>query len=627
VGKNTLIMTKYRVDHIFNFLWPGPSLADPEETRRNSWISVDLLISAIVLVDKAFFIGISPESLAIFLPTGHFFSLREESVSALSVFITKQMRNYWQPEDTDEYQVVPLPAGLKNPPHRHPNLNYTPPKYILPIYSPVMVKFNPMDDYKRQQPSVDDQEADMVHVLEMLAQPELLSYFKLHRTNYSDSSMTALLSLIVKPELDKFKDRLEFNLGPELFKRVMLFSFWFFTYHQIYDTIPRIQEQYNEKEIEVFAREHATNAFVQQFSRVNDGGDTFDYDAVCLIFEDCFHFMPPKQLLEVPDLYMSSLDGLELSPAMGALLTNMAVYQPEKDSVHHDLCFWSQPSVNHRDIDLLRLQKLHHGFLHNPKNVKGLSSEEYTCFPYVVTNPPDLAGGNASSMTVESMIKPAKLKQRLVAESLFDQSTEAEKFYKFVAGEEFDRTVLDNDDLDLPKPFKIFASALHMMNQKYNGLGSIESLRQLYRDLLKPLFSVDPFPLETMNIMSDDYRQLFHCCRIVFQASFPFRLGMIDGGHRIITALASIYNLKPTTNLARCEGFLDHWATDDATVDDEIVTLDLGKVCGNARFKMCWPNCPLVNNKQNYDLSVSSALSVSEDIRRNEHHAFPPKRI
>jgi hypothetical protein len=123
-----------------------------------------------------------------------------------------------------------------------------------------------------------------------------------------------------------------------------------------------------------------------------------------------------------------------------------------------------------------------------------------------------------------------------------------------------------------------------------------------------------------MHIMSKDYRQLFHCCRIVFQASFPFRLGMIDGGHRIITALASIYNMKPTTNLGSCEVFLEYWPPDDEA--DETI-LNLGKVCDNARFKMCWPNSPRVNNKQNYDLSVSLLAYVSADIRRNEHYAVP----
>jgi hypothetical protein len=569
-------------------------------------------MSAIVLVDKAFRIGSRP------LPDERnisYYYLSETITTPLSVFIREELPKLWCPDVAFGYKVIPLPARLKNPPNQPPNLTYTPAKHILPTYTGVIVKFNPMDDYKRQQPLLQDQQNDMVYVLEMCRQPELFTYFNEHTTEYLDSPMTALLSLIVQPKLDKFKDRLHYRLPTESFKPVMRFCFWFFTYHRIHGCFPKILYEFNDEAIKEFAAVNVNNPFVQQFTRVNVGMDDFDYDAVCKIFEDCFHFLPQEQPLEVPDLYISSLDGLELSPAMAALLTNMAEYKLEEDSAE-DLCFWSQPSVNHRDFDLLRIPKLRDGFLNNPKNVKGLSSEDYTCFPYVVAEKDELADGNATSMMVESMVKSAKLKKRLVAESFCDQTTEAEKFYKFVTGEEFDQTALDNADMDDHGPFKILASALHIMNKKYNGLGSQESLRQLYRDLLKPLFSVDPFPTEAMNIMSEDYRQLFHCCRIVFQASFPFRLGMIDGGHRIVTALAAIYNLNPTPHpKALPVGFLG------SNADNPI--LDLGKLCVDVRFRMGWPNCPLVNNKQKYDLSVSLSASVSADIRKNEHCAYP----
>ncbi len=405
--------------------------------------------------------------------------------------------------------------------------------------------------------------------------------------------MESLLALFIQPVVDKFHEfhALEMNFD---FSGWMTFGFWYFTFHQIKGEPPLVQDDYSPEHLELFVRKNKEKPEAQGLERLlclQSTGDGNTYEATCAAFEEHFKLVPPPAALDhIADLYVSTLDRLDLSPAFAALLTNMTQYKPEKDC-EPALCFWSQPAVNQRSMDILRLDALRDGFLYNKRNHRGLCHEEYTCFPYSV----DPEDGMDSSMQIESMIKAADLRTPLKAQSMHNDSVSAQVLYEFAFGKEFeDKNSGGPEEILSYRNFLIVALALNEINRKYRGLGHIESLRELYGKLLGRLSNAGTFPHQAMNYHCQDYAQLFHSCRMAYQSLFSVRLAIIDGGHRIITALAAIYNVRPTLSLSEPNrSFL---------LED---TLDLNRVCQNAQFKMAWPNCPLVENKQIYDLMVS----------------------
>jgi hypothetical protein len=411
--------------------------------------------------------------------------------------------------------------------------------------------------------------------------------------------MESLLSLFIQPALDKFHDFKGFSTKFD-FSDLMRFGFWYFTYREEKKQAPAISSYDNQESVKSLCKELAeepNEIGLRNLIKAEEIDESLNYEQICGHFEEEFKLMPSQALDHVVDLYVNTIDGMYLSPAFAALLTHMAEYKEEEGpplrgvqqkSTFPHLCLWSQPRVNHRRPDITRLDDLRDAFLYDENNIHGLSFDEYVCFPYVVSYEGNEDGWEGS-MHVESMVKAADLKREDWAESLLDHAKVAEDLYNFAFGERFEDTTGNISH----RPYQIVASALHKMNQKYRGLGDLESVRGLYRDLLGICCNAETFPDQAMNSRCEDYAQLFHSCRIAFQAFFPLRLGMVDGGHRIIVALAAIYNVRPSITLGETKSFLQK------------ETLDLQRVCLNVKMKMAWPKCSSFDTKQSYDIMVS----------------------
>jgi hypothetical protein len=512
---------------------------------------------------------------------------RTPGVYRLPVDLTRNLRTWLMHEPPQKYTT----ANTSPPKQNHQEANrlnlHTTAEHTVPLYTRSTILNNPLEEYNHQCSESGDPEGsaeeDLSHVLTQSTLGEALAFFKMRRPNFS---MQSLLALLLQPVLDKFHEFQDFKEQFD-YTPLMNFGFWYFAYHQIYGKPPQLIDEYSLEKLENFSRNPAAkdNPAAQELARLLRSQE-ITYEATCDSFEEHFKLMPPKPGLDyTADLYVSTIDRIDLSPAFASLLTNMAMYENvEKNG----LCYWSQPPVNHRSTDIIRLGSICEALLYNEKNHKGLCHEEYTCFPYVITN--------GEGMPVESMIGAVSLLGNMRADSVHNHSQVAEDLYEFAFKMKFNDSLLGEEppqDVLDSRPFQIVGYALQKMNQKYRGLGHIQSLMKLYRHLLNYLATARKIPREALNTQCLDYAQLFHSCRIAFQAAFPLRLGIIDGGHRIITALAAIYNVTPSLRLSDRKSFLRG------------DTLDLSRVCQNVQFKMAWPNGLFVEKKQTYDSMVS----------------------
>jgi hypothetical protein len=576
-----------RAQAVYNFLFQ-PKEEEPEECEIQK-LPIDLVVTAIQLADRGMAIGNSKL----------FVEILESNLQEVSNCLITFLYHSLVLDSARQYQVMPIQPGKKHPPNHEFRFDFISASKSVEPNLKMMLDHNPVEEYRsehRLKPLY--AQKDLPHVLGILEAKDAFSNIPEHR---GISTIDDLLELLVQPVVDKFQDLVPSG-NKEQFLPLMKFAIWYFEYRRINEKIPNIQED-------------LTPEAFQAYNSVD-----MDYASSCDVFEKKFRLVPTHAPNEAADLYMNILDRIEMSPAFAALFTNLSRYNAEKPE-YNELCLWSQPVVNHRSFDVHRVEKLRDGFFHDPKNHTGLSHEEYTCFPYIIAEIPAVSFiPHGTKMRVESMVKVTELSTNRAAESLANHSDEVEAFYEFVYGEPYKDPVVD--DASRPtaddRPFYIFASAIHKMNQKFEGLGSMESLRRFYGELLHRLAFNGSFPTNALSYMCLDYGQLFHACRIAFQATFRLRLGMIDGGHRIITALGAIYNVLPSLQTSKKKCFLLNGQ------------LNLGLVCQSAHFKVAWPNCPTVDTKQNYDLMVSSHYMLfifAFLFRRTLRNRNVPKRM
>jgi hypothetical protein len=525
-------------------------------------VPLDLVASALSIADRGLSTGIASMMIRVMekkVPDEAGNMLIDDS-------IVLSLKQTWVYNPVAPYKANPIPDELIESTKSVPEFEHAAATHEVPALVTSLVNFNIVHEYITKRGVVPaNSKEDLNHVLEVLDMLDLIN-----NINFP-TSMEALLAVFVQPVVDKFH-AMPSEFDREQGAQLMAFAYWILQYRLDQDGLPNILEQFSEESLK------KSDLYGQSYSEC------------CARFEMKFKLGPPPlTLAETAEFYVSSIDRLEMSPALASLFINVAQYKAEKDS-SPNLCLWSQPVVNHRGFDHLRVEKLRTSFIYDAKYNRGLSHEDYVCFPYVIVNEKD----GINTMPVKPMVKEAELKESFRAEALSSNLKEALLFYKFVFGNDYKDSLaevgsskrVEQDEAYMAfGAFNLFASAIHGMNLKYKGLSSIESLRKLYRDLLQHLFSCGTdLPDQAMNLLCEDYAQLFHACRIAYQAAFKFRLGIIDGAHRIMTALAAIYNVNPKLGHSGPVAFL------------QTEELWLSRLCHKAYFKMSWPNCHVYNS-------------------------------
>jgi hypothetical protein len=302
-------------------------------------VPLDLVASALSIADRGLSIGIASMMLQVMEK-----KVPDEAGNVLiDDSIVLSLEQTWVYNTVAPYQANPIADEFIESAKSIPEFEHAAATHEVPALVTSLVDFNIVHEYitKRGDLHANSKE-DLNHVLKVLDLSDLLN------EKSFPTLMEVLLAVFVQPVVDKFHE-MPSEFDREQGAQLMAFAYWILEYRLDQDGLPTILEH--------FSKESLKKSVLYGQS----------YSECCDVFEKKFKLCPPPLTLpESAEFYVSSLDRLEMSPALASLFINVAQYKAEKDC-SPNLCLWSQPVVNHRGFDHLRVEKLRASFIYDAK--------------------------------------------------------------------------------------------------------------------------------------------------------------------------------------------------------------------------------------------------------------------
>ena len=263
------------------------------------------------------------------------------------------------------------------------------------------------------------------------------------------------------------------------------------------------------------------------------------------------HFSADEEILKTHGKdYLMSIGEVEASPVLLSLFVNGVEWDRSGDK---GICHWSQPTVNHRDLEENHFGDMYDSFTKGKLN---LANTTYHVSGYAVDWNMKDSNSVDPCYVADSFDRGEYLNNPPIPVPIDRYINDLEVFFKLVTGEAYGDLYPDTDDPDKNDSYKlsmrIFARLIQHLQCRYGGFPSRDSLKEYYELLVTFAFGDGMNELTTkdsptyMGVDDDsDYATFFRATSFLQQALFPFRICTIDGNHRLSVWLVLAFGGHP----------------------------------------------------------------------------------